>query len=67
MHRYNNQDHSMMTAIYAARNVMGAQYDLWSVNNEAEYQEEQTECRRLSRRPAYAEPPRVAPISIEAD
>ena len=23
MHRYNNQDHSMLTAIYAARNVAG--------------------------------------------
>ena len=28
MHRYNNQDHSMLTAILAARNVMGGRYDL---------------------------------------
>jgi hypothetical protein len=39
-HRYNNQDHSMLTGIYAARNVAGAAYDLWSVNVEAEYHEE---------------------------
>jgi protoporphyrinogen oxidase len=66
MHRYNNQDHSMMTGMYAARNVMGAGYDLWSVNSEAEYQEEQTESRRAPYRPAYAEPPRVTPLSGEA-
>ncbi|MBZ5612191.1 MAG: NAD(P)/FAD-dependent oxidoreductase [Acidobacteriia bacterium] len=40
MHRYNNQDHSMLTGILAARNVMGADYDLWSVNVDADYLEE---------------------------
>jgi protoporphyrinogen oxidase len=39
MHRYNNQDHSMLTAIYAARNILGGSYDLWSVNVDAEYHE----------------------------
>jgi protoporphyrinogen oxidase len=40
-HRYNNQDHSMLTGIYAARNlVLGSEYDVWSVNVEAEYHEE---------------------------
>jgi protoporphyrinogen oxidase len=39
-HRYNNQDHSMVTAIYAARNICGEQYDIWEVNVEAEYHEE---------------------------
>ncbi len=40
-HRYNNQDHSMLTGIYAARNLaLGADYDVWSVNVEAEYHEE---------------------------
>jgi hypothetical protein len=42
-HRYNNQDHSMVTAIYAARNVAGAEYDVWDVNVEQEYHEESTE------------------------
>ncbi len=37
LHRYNNQDHSMMTGIFAARNVVGANYDIWSVNTEIEY------------------------------
>ena len=40
MHRYNNQDHSMLTAVLAARNVFGAQHDLWNVNADYEYHEE---------------------------
>jgi protoporphyrinogen oxidase len=40
LHRYNNQDHSMLTGVYAARNVIGEHYDVWSVNTELEYQEE---------------------------
>jgi hypothetical protein len=40
MHRYNNQDHSMLTAMLAARNILGARYDLWQVNVEQEYHEE---------------------------
>jgi protoporphyrinogen oxidase len=39
-HRYNNQDHSMVTAVYAARNITGADYDVWDVNVEEEYHEE---------------------------
>jgi len=40
LHRYNNQDHSMLTGIYAARNTMGGQYDVWSVNTEKAYHEQ---------------------------
>ncbi len=40
MHRYNNQDHSMLTAMYAAENICGANHDLWNVNEEKEYHEE---------------------------
>lgn len=40
MHKYNNQDHSMMTALLAARNLMGGRYDVWRVNTDAEYLEE---------------------------
>ena len=39
-HRYNNQDHSMATALIAARNVTGdAERDPWAVNEDAEYHE----------------------------
>jgi len=40
LHRYNNQDHSMLTGIYAARNIVGERYDVWSVNTEEDYHEE---------------------------
>jgi protoporphyrinogen oxidase len=39
MHHYNNQDHSMMTAMLAAKNIQGGEYDCWKVNTEAEYHE----------------------------
>ena len=42
MHRYNNQDHSMLTAMLAARNVLGEDHDLWDVNVERSYHEEFT-------------------------
>jgi len=41
MHRYNNQDHSMLTAMLAVENIVDrAGHDLWSVNVDEEYQEE---------------------------
>lgn len=41
MHKYNNQDHSMMTAYLAARNILGlGKFDTWKVNTDAEYHEE---------------------------
>ena len=39
MHRYNNQDHSMYTAMLTVENLFGAQHDVWSVNVEEEYHE----------------------------
>jgi protoporphyrinogen oxidase len=41
MHKYNNQDHSMMTAMLAAKNIIAGDevYDLWNVNEDAEYHE----------------------------
>ncbi len=38
-HRYNNQDHSMLTGIYAARRLCGEPYDEWEVNTEEDYLE----------------------------
>jgi protoporphyrinogen oxidase len=42
MHRYNNQDHSMLTGLLAAKNVLGERHDLWSVNAERSYHEDFT-------------------------
>jgi protoporphyrinogen oxidase len=39
MHKYNNQDHSMLTAMLSVENILGADHDVWSVNVEAEYHE----------------------------
>jgi len=40
LHRYNNQDHSMLTGIFAARNITGETNDVWMVNTEMVYHEE---------------------------
>ncbi|MDB9527126.1 NAD(P)/FAD-dependent oxidoreductase [Oscillatoria sp. CS-180] len=39
MHRYNNQDHSMLTALLAAKNIVGENHDLWNINVERSYHE----------------------------
>lgn len=40
MHRYNNQDHSMMTAILTAENIAtSSSHDIWSGNVDQEYHE----------------------------
>jgi protoporphyrinogen oxidase len=46
MHRYNNQDHSMLTAMVAVENILAGRTDksnLWEVNTEEEYLEEREE------------------------
>ena len=41
MHRYNNQDHSMMTAVKSVRNiVLNELNDIWKINVEEDYHEE---------------------------
>ncbi len=41
MHRYNNQDHAMMTAMLTVKNIVAGRrvYDIWNVNEDAEYHE----------------------------
>jgi protoporphyrinogen oxidase len=41
MHKYNNQDHSMLTAMLTVENMQGASHDVWAVNSDFEYHEEQ--------------------------
>src|SRR5262249_28567217 len=46
LHRYNNQDHAMLTGLYAARNLLwGEGHDLWNVSPDAEYLEQVVEER----------------------
>jgi hypothetical protein len=39
MHRYNNMDHSMLTAIMAVENIQGGDHNLWTVNADQDYHE----------------------------
>jgi protoporphyrinogen oxidase len=41
MHKYNNQDHAMMTAMLTVKNILAGSdvYDIWNVNEDAEYHE----------------------------
>jgi UDP-galactopyranose mutase len=50
MHKYNNQDHSMLTAMMTLWNMQGAAYDVWSVNTDFDYHEDQkvTDSPRLA-------------------
>ena len=42
MHKYNNQDHSMFTAMLTVENILGAHHDIWAVNVDEEYHEEKS-------------------------
>jgi protoporphyrinogen oxidase len=53
-HRYNNQDHSMLTGIYAARNVVAPAHDIWDVNVDEEYHEAASAARGDRLTPAAA-------------
>jgi len=67
MHKYNNQDHAMMTAMLTAKNILaGAKlYDVWQVNQDAEYHEEGEAGAQTSQlRPAFGE--RLVPSKIPA-
>jgi protoporphyrinogen oxidase len=55
MHKYNNQDHSMLTAMLAVKNILGGQYDLWRVNVEQEYHEEDASDRPKGSDDEFAE------------
>jgi protoporphyrinogen oxidase len=50
MHRYNNQDHAMMTAMLTVRNIEAGEriYDIWGVNEDAEYHEAGDEGQRAA-------------------
>jgi protoporphyrinogen oxidase len=57
MHKYNNQDHSMLTAMTAVDNILAGRTDkenIWAVNTEMEYHEEQTRATAESQVPVAA-------------
>ena len=62
MHRYNNQDHSMYTAMLTVENILGADHDVWSVNVEEEYHEESGQQAATPAAPASGGTGRDAPV-----
>ena len=48
LHRYDNQDHAMLSAILAVKNIMGESHDVWTVNTEQEYHEAVSEEEDIS-------------------
>ena len=62
MHRYNNQDHSMLTAMTAVDNIIAGRKDkanIWDVNTEMEYHEVRSTSEETSacqHPPSYSEP-----------
>ena len=70
MHRYNNADHSMLTAMLTVENILdGTSHDVWNVNVEEEYHEESV----LKDKPGEHGTGRSAPViprqasKVEAD
>jgi hypothetical protein len=39
MFKYNNADHSILTALLAVENLFGGTHDIWAVNTDSDYQE----------------------------
>jgi protoporphyrinogen oxidase len=62
MHKYNNQDHAMMTAMLTARNILAGErrYDVWAVNEDAEYAEEGAAGREYALQSERLVPKKVA-------
>jgi protoporphyrinogen oxidase len=62
MHKYNNQDHAMMTAMLTVRNILAGEalYDIWDVNEDAEYHEGGTSGEREALRSERMVPRKAA-------
>ncbi len=65
MHRYNNQDHSMLTAMLSVKNILGESHDIWAVNVEQDYHEEVDSSERSLVGPSYGE--RLQPTRVAAE
>ena len=67
MHKYNNQDHAMMTAMLCVENILAEKrlYDLWRVNQDAEYHESGTAGARVATSGLRSVPTRLSPQASE--
>jgi len=68
MHRYNNQDHSMYTAMLTVENIAkGSSYDVWEVNVEEEYHEESAPAQNSSTKGTGRDAPVIPREKFGAD
>lgn len=66
MHRYNNQDHSMLTAMLAVKNILGEEHDLWNVNTERSYHEEFTKEKWPPKKPPSQGDTPLTPVASQS-
>jgi hypothetical protein len=68
MHKYNNQDHAIMTAMLTVENIVAGQrvYDVWQVNQDAEYHEAGARPSSEGASGLRAVPTRITPRSSPA-
>jgi hypothetical protein len=68
MHKYNNQDHAMMTAMLCVENIVAGRpvYDLWQVNQDAEYHEAGNRGEQSGATGLRLVPERINPVPAES-
>ncbi len=66
MHRYNNQDHAMMTAMLTVENILAEArvYDVWNVNEDAEYHEAGNEGAQVTLTPSADQAAALASVRV---
>jgi hypothetical protein len=67
--QYNNQDHSMLTAMMAVENILAgvkSKQNLWDVNTEQEYHEQKAEAGNHPEAPVEGMPPSETDREIAA-
>ena len=65
MHKYNNQDHAMMTAMLTVRNIVSDEklYNVWLVNQDAEYHEIASNTQEISTSGLRAVPRQISELN----
>lgn len=66
LHKYNNQDHSMMTAMLTVKNILAGKilFNVWAVNEDAEYHESLTDDQKLALESLRLSPENLTPSKI---
>ncbi len=67
MHKYNNQDHAMMTAMLTVENILAGEnlYDVWNVNQDAEYHEVKMDAKTGDVQQGLVDGLRAVPMKVK--